>query len=82
MSPNKTTMEDIKMTQYKTASKEDVGEGILKLTFEDKHFDTNWAKSIDNAVKEALVEQGHFEKVEDQTACWNLTVWVDTLASR
>ena len=69
------------MTQYKTTSKEDIGDGILKLTFEDKYFDTNWAKSINNAVKEALVEQVHFEKAEDQTACWNLTVWVDTIAS-
>ena len=71
-------MESKPMTQYKTTSKEDIGDGILKLTFEDKYFDTNWAKSINNAVKEALVEQGHFEKAEDQTACWNLTVWVDT----
>ena len=66
------------MTQYKTTTKEDLGGGICKITFEDKHSDTAWGRSVADSVNAALVEQGHFEKDESIAACWTLTVWYDS----
>ena len=67
------------MTQYKTTTKEDIGYGICKMTFEDEYSDTSWGRSVTEAVNAALVEQGHFDNEEGIAASWSLTVWVDTL---
>ena len=70
------------MTQYKTTTKEDIGYGICKMTFEDKYSDTSWGRSVTDAVNAALVEQGHVDKEEAlscKVATWSLTVWLDTL---
>ena len=70
------------MTQYKITTKEDIGGGICKMTFEDKYSDTAWGRSVTEAVNAALVEQGLIDKEEAlscKVATWSLTVWLDTL---
>ena len=70
------------MTPNKTTTMEALGYGICKMTFEDKHSDTAWGRTVTEAVNVALVEQGLIDKEEAlscKVATWSLTVWLDTL---
>ena len=72
------------MTQYKITTKEYLGGGICKMTFEDEHSDTAWGRSVTEAVNTAIREEcpydfGNEWHREGIVACWSLTVWVDTL---